>query len=550
MSSSCAALAQSPEFSEPWKNPNIALAIDPYERNEIDWDKLATDPRVVAIIHRATIGDRVDRLYEERKIEAKKRGYKWGAYHFGKPGSPIKQADFFLETVQPEADDLIALDLESEDATKHMSFDDARIFIKRWVGSCANSSTIGSAGMVRHRRDSFAARQGVVRNFVGLFREPVSTRRYVRPPLSVSFALAHREEMRARSGPGPWDYVMVFVVDAAARTAEYIGAFEKRAVKLPPAITSDLAQKAFDQLWEAFDREYAMFVLRPEVDWERLRDTYRARGLASKSTMEFAQTCAEMLRPLRDLHVWLTVAGNQVPVFNRERMANANPAAFRHLLGREINRSGSIQWTITSDRIGFIACYNWNGSDLPKQFDAVLEKMGGANTVGLVIDVRLNGGGSEDLAREVAGRFLQNEFVYAYSQFRNGPGHTNLTEKFERRVKPRGPWRYERPVVLLIGQKCMSSSESFVAMMSGAPQVTTMGDHTCGSSGNPRIVPLPLDMTVSVPRWIDYLPDGTPLAEKGFAPKNPFTANLGAFVGERDDLLSAALDRLRSQSSL
>jgi lysozyme len=124
-------LAQSPEFKEPWKNPNVALAIDPYERNEIDWDKLATDKRVVAIIHRATIGDRVDRKYAERRDEAKKRGYKWGAYHFGKPGAPIKQADFFLETVKPEAEDLIALDLESPDATKHMSFNEARLFIKR-----------------------------------------------------------------------------------------------------------------------------------------------------------------------------------------------------------------------------------------------------------------------------------------------------------------------------------------------------------------------------------------------------------------------------------
>jgi lysozyme len=128
---STAVSAQSPSFSEPWKNPTIALAIDPYETNEIVWDELATDVRVVAIIHRATIGDRADRLYDERKIEAKKRGYKWGAYHVGRPGDPIKQADFFLETVRPEKDDLIALDLESTDATKDMSLKDARIFIKR-----------------------------------------------------------------------------------------------------------------------------------------------------------------------------------------------------------------------------------------------------------------------------------------------------------------------------------------------------------------------------------------------------------------------------------
>lgn len=127
---SLAAFAQSPEFSEPWKNPKVALAIDPFEGNDINWDELATDTRVVAIIHRATIGDRKDRKYAERRDEARKRGYKWGAYHFGKPGDPIKQADFFLDTVKPGKDDLIALDLESTDA-KDMSLDEARVFIKR-----------------------------------------------------------------------------------------------------------------------------------------------------------------------------------------------------------------------------------------------------------------------------------------------------------------------------------------------------------------------------------------------------------------------------------
>ena len=49
---------------------------------------------------------------------------------------------------------------------------------------------------------------------------------------------------------------------------------------LPPA----LAAKAFDQLWGAFDRDYAMFALRPEVDWNRLRELYRPKALASRST--------------------------------------------------------------------------------------------------------------------------------------------------------------------------------------------------------------------------------------------------------------------------
>jgi hypothetical protein len=333
-----------------------------------------------------------------------------------------------------------------------------------------------------------------------------------------------------------------FVVDTRAETARYVAAFARRAVKPPPALTPALAAEAFDRLWQAFDRDYAMFVLRPEVDWARLRDQYRPKALAAKSSYEFAAICAEMLKPLRDLHIWLKVAGSDVPVFNRPRSSNANPAARRALLG-SLEGDGNLQWATTADQLGYISISAWNGEGIADQFDEVLEDM--KDTRGLIIDVRLNGGGDEPTAGKVAGRFLDRDFVYAYSQFRNGPRHTDLTEKIERTLSPRGPWRYHRPVILLIGQKCMSSNESFIAMMSGDPDVIIIGDHTCGSSGNPEMVNLPMSITVSVPRWIDYLPDGTTLDERGFQPQVQSQPTAGAFEGTRDDLLSAALERLR-----
>lgn len=344
-------------------------------------------------------------------------------------------------------------------------------------------------------------------------------------------------DMDVKNGPRRF-----FVVDTAAGTAEYVNGFERQPVKLPPPITPELAASAFDKLWQAFDRDYAMFILRPDVDWQKLREGYRPRALKSASVYEFAATCAEMLKPLRDLHIGLTVAGAEIPVFNRPRSANANPAANESVLG-QLNNSGHVQWTVTADKIGYIAIYGWSDSAIPSICGEALEQM--RDTRGLILDVRLNGGGSEPLAEQVAGRFIKQPFVYAYSQYRNGPAHTNLTEKFERRVVPRGPWRYDRPVLVLIGQKCMSSNESFVGMMTGDPDAMTMGDHTCGSSGNPKIVKLPLDMTARVPQWIDYQPDGTPLDEHGFRPQIVFTSGPGAFDGERDDLLSAAIVRLR-----
>ena len=117
------------EFYAPWSDGVTAIVIDPYEGNDIDWDKLATDKRVVAIIHKATEGLKTDSKYASRKKEAHKRGYLWGSYHLGRPGDPVKQAEHYLKVTDPGTDELIALDLESI-SSRFMSLDSARQFIE------------------------------------------------------------------------------------------------------------------------------------------------------------------------------------------------------------------------------------------------------------------------------------------------------------------------------------------------------------------------------------------------------------------------------------
>lgn len=127
-----AASVSAGEFDAPWKDRTVALVIDPYYANAIDWDKLKTEARVVAIIHKATIGtSKVDPGYFKRKEEARKRGYLWGSYHWGVTAEPEKQADFYLDTVKPEPDELIALDLEDAQSKTLMNVDEAILFVER-----------------------------------------------------------------------------------------------------------------------------------------------------------------------------------------------------------------------------------------------------------------------------------------------------------------------------------------------------------------------------------------------------------------------------------
>lgn len=125
-----ACFGQSDEFKSPWQNEKTALLIDPYQGNDFDWEKLKTDKRVAGIIHRATIGDRADTKYAERRAAAKKHGYLWGSYHLGLAGDPVAQADFYLKTVDPGDDELIALDIEGLGGS-NMTLEDAEKFIGR-----------------------------------------------------------------------------------------------------------------------------------------------------------------------------------------------------------------------------------------------------------------------------------------------------------------------------------------------------------------------------------------------------------------------------------
>ena len=51
------------------------------------------------------------------------------------------------------------------------------------------------------------------------------------------------------------------------------------------------------------------------------------------------------------------------------------------------------------------------------------------------------------------------------------------------------------------------------------PNVISLGKPTRGSSGNPRPFKLPgLDITVMYSRWVDMMPDGSPIEGRGIQP--------------------------------
>lgn len=309
-------------------------------------------------------------------------------------------------------------------------------------------------------------------------------------------------------------------------------------------IESLAAVALLEKAWTVFNDEYPMFSIREKVDWDALRDRYLAQARSAKSAQETAILIAQMLRHLQDGHVWIRHKGKNIPVFKvlAELNVNKNTRIYEGLLGRIHPTGKGFMWAKTSDHIGWVMFTRWSGADLPDQFDEVMEQM--RDTRGLIVDVRWNGGGDAELSKYIASRFVDRTRVYSHYQHRNGHRRMDLTTKIAQTISPRGPWTYDRPVILLMGQGCVSACESFCAMMAACPNVTTMGDHTRGSTGFPVPFRLGHEIEIHVPQWIVTLPNGQLVDGQGIRPDIAFTPKADSFTGERDALLALALDRL------
>jgi carboxyl-terminal processing protease len=175
----------------------------------------------------------------------------------------------------------------------------------------------------------------------------------------------------------------------------------------------------------------------------------------------------------------------------------------------------------------------------PADFDAALERY--RNAPGLIVDVRMNPGGNDSLAFEVAGRFARTAVVFGHVQFRNGPMHTDFGPTTTRTLNPRGSWQYAGHVLLLIGRRCASSNESFIAAMGQLSNVTLVGDRTAGSTGNPGTFPLANGWAYTVSRWIEYSADHQPIEDMGLSPDVFVTTGAEDFGMGRDPVLEWAL---------
>jgi hypothetical protein len=302
---------------------------------------------------------------------------------------------------------------------------------------------------------------------------------------------------------------------------------------------------AYDQFWQDFDRTYSYFEYK-HIDWTAGRDEFRERAATAGNDSELVDVLLAAVTPLRDGHVWFRRPdGSTRPSYTPARQPNWDRDVWLGQLAHLGWRQGTTNWGW--GRVGdvaYLAIGAWNTAQVKiDDVDAALEQL--RDTEALVLDVRMNAGGNDALALQVAGRFASSSVRFGAVRFRNGPDHSDFGEWFDRTVSPRGAWQYDKPVYLLVGAGCFSSNETFIAAMRELPHVTVAGDTTGGSSGNPKEFALVVagrdtHWKYSVPRWVEVLADGTVIEWNGIGPDVVVPFDSASVDAGRDPVLEWA----------
>ena len=298
----------------------------------------------------------------------------------------------------------------------------------------------------------------------------------------------------------------------------------------------------FDSYWQNFESSYSYFSYK-QINWDSLRTVFRPSAATVSSRDELIGVLRQMSAPLRDVHVWFQhTDGRTLGTYTSNAVVNWQKPAWQAYVNRNGWHQVSTWGYALMDEVGYIAIGSWNTQQVrTAAVDSVLEILRGARA--LIVDVRMNGGGNDQLAMQVAARFTTQTVPVEHFKFRNGPGHDNFTALTTRQLAPRGPWQFTKPVIVLSGRGVFSSNESFISAMRELPHVTIMGDTTGGSSGNPQFFELGGGWSYGVPRWIAYTADLRVIEWNGIPPDIAIPTRPLDFT-TTDPLIDAARARL------
>lgn len=272
------------------------------------------------------------------------------------------------------------------------------------------------------------------------------------------------------------------------------------------------ARTVFDTFWRTYAENYPFFAMKG-VDWRAVRDRYRPQVTDRTTDDELFAILTKMIEPLHDGHTSLVrgdcraapancFGGHRTDTpFPTEELVEKIDASIAGQVGADRLQKwgkgrgkGKIAFAELPDGTGYLRLtgfvnytddrtFEADAAELDRALDAVFTPQRVRDLRGLVLDLRLNGGGSDRLGLRVAERLTDRPYTAYLKQARNDPRDPGkFTPAEPVRVLPHRGAVYTGPVAVLTGRLTISAGETTTQALTGrAPRVVRIGQNTNGS---------------------------------------------------------------------
>ncbi len=267
-------------------------------------------------------------------------------------------------------------------------------------------------------------------------------------------------------------------------------------------------EKNFEALWGTFDKRYAFFNER-KVNWQAQYKKFRPQVDAETTDKELFKTMCEMLAPLKDGHVTLRArrlgepeyCPEDLPRFTHEFNTRKLERQYKAMVQKTLtaNRfdkpktAGKILSYSHNDKFGYLLIHEFDGVNRRKLDAALNEALGAMDGIeGLIIDIRLNPGGTTGITYRIANRFSDKRRIGHHEKTRKGNGDGKNKKEFSPlrtfHLQPPAANKKQRtftgPIILLTHGASYSAADLFAMIMRELPHVKIIGEPTNGIFSN------------------------------------------------------------------
>lgn len=250
-------------------------------------------------------------------------------------------------------------------------------------------------------------------------------------------------------------------------------------------------ERVFDKAWTLVADRYWDRAMGGN-DWEAIRDKYQPQAIAARDEKQLYAVINRMLDQLDDSHVYATSPSNL-------RWSKEPPEE------RDMPPARS---AVQLD--GGLLLLRFNQFDPGDDSWVKQEIAETPNVRGVILDLRDNGGGRDDVLDRIAGLFSTRKALLI---------RLNGRRDIEETTRGAGPGAYQGPLAVLVGPDTASAAEILAFFLGESGRAYTVGERSAGSVTGGVDYDLPGGGRLTVAEYDIRTANGTRLEGNGFTPK-------------------------------